>query len=433
MKPEIKERIELVRQGKVPEGYKMGKLGLCPKEWKAIKFSTLFIPSCKFTDDLNKYPLYSLTIEEGITPKTERYERSHLVKKENSYKIIHPNEYAYNPMNIRFGAVARHKGKKAVSVSGYYDVFTAVSDKDLVFMDNFLVSGPMINYYNKVSTGSLIEKQRVHFSQFLNFTLPLPSLKEREKIAKILSIQDRVIQLKEKLLDEKKRQKNFLMQQLLTGKKRLFGFVEEWSRYTFCVVFDLLSTNTLSRDNLISTKTEMQNIHYGDVLIKYGEILDVDKIDIPWILEGKEPIHYSLIKDGDVIIADTAEDMTVGKATELINIKTKKIVSGLHTILCHPKQDIFSKGWLGYYLNSNDFHRQLMKLAYGSKVSSITKSELKNTILQVPSKKEQKKIVEILSTADREIELLQQEIDEEKRKKKALMQLLLTGLMRVPA
>ena len=167
MTPKAKERIDQIRHGIVPEGYKKGKLGIVPAEWDEVSFSTLFSTTSDYTDDLERYPLYSLTIEDGITAKTERYERSHLVKKENSYKVVRPDDYAYNPMNIRFGAVARHKGSKPVAVSGYYDIFTTVNECDRAFMDSFLTCGPMITYYNKVSKGSLVEKQRVHFSDFL--------------------------------------------------------------------------------------------------------------------------------------------------------------------------------------------------------------------------------------------------------------------------
>ena len=228
MKNELRQRIDQIRRGEVPEGYKKGKLGIVPCEWDEVLFSTLFTSTSDYTDDLNTYPLYSLTIEDGVTAKTERYERSHLVKKENSYKVVRPNDYAYNPMNIRFGAVARHKGNKPVTVSGYYDIFTTVYKSDLAFMDSFLTCGPMITYYNKVSTGSLIEKQRVHFSDFIDFCLPLPSVDERAKIAGILTTQDKIIELKEKRLAEKQCQKKYLMQQLFTGKIRLEGYFKKW-------------------------------------------------------------------------------------------------------------------------------------------------------------------------------------------------------------
>ena len=248
MTPEIKQRIEQICRGEVPEGYKKGKLGIVPEEWNETSFSTLFTSTSDYTDDLDTYPLYSLTLEDGITPKTERYERSHLVKKEDSYKIVRPNDYAYNPMNLRFGAVARHKGDMPVAVSGYYDIFTTVFESDLPFMDSFLTCGPMITYYNRVSTGSLVEKQRVHFSQFLEFMLPLPSINERTKIAAILTTQDKVIELKEKRLAEKQRQKKYLMQQLLTGKKRLPGFSGQWEIKGFNQVFTFGATNTFSRE-----------------------------------------------------------------------------------------------------------------------------------------------------------------------------------------
>ena len=221
MTPEIKQRIEQIRQGTVPDGYKKGKLGVVPEEWEETSFSTLFTSTSDYAEDLEKYPLYSLTIEDGITPKTERYERSHLVKKEDSYKIVRPNDYAYNPMNLRFGAVARHKGDMPVAVSGYYDIFTTVHESDLPFMDSFLTCGPMITYYNRVSTGSLVEKQRVHFSQFFEFVLPLPSINERAKIAAILTTQDKVIELKEKRLAQKQRQRDVEQDRLVFNERKI--------------------------------------------------------------------------------------------------------------------------------------------------------------------------------------------------------------------
>lgn len=95
-------------------------------------------------------------------------------------------------------------------------------------MDSFLKSDKLINFYNRMATGSLIEKQRVHFSQFLDFELPMPSTGECEKIAEIISTWDKGIELKEQLIAQKKQQKKWLMQNLITGEKRLPGFNGEW-------------------------------------------------------------------------------------------------------------------------------------------------------------------------------------------------------------
>ena len=70
MKAEIKERVEQIQRGEVPKGYKRGQLGIVPEDWEEVSFSDLFTSTSDYTDDLERYPLYSLTIEDGITAKT---------------------------------------------------------------------------------------------------------------------------------------------------------------------------------------------------------------------------------------------------------------------------------------------------------------------------------------------------------------------------
>lgn len=264
-----------------------------------------------------------------------------------------------------------------------------------------------------------------------NFKIPWPDELEQQKIATILSTQDKVIELKEKLLAQKQQQKKYLMQQLLTEKKRLPGFNEKWKVEKFSEIFDFLSTNTLSRDNLFEGVGAIQNIHYGDILTKFDEVIDLDCVCLPSIKESAIPNNCATVKSGDIIIADTAEDLTAGKAVEVQNIGDRVIYSGLHTMLCRPKEQLFSDGWLGFYMNSEAYHKQLIPYIAGVKVMAISKSNIVKTYIAIPSKAEQAAIVEILSTADHEIDLLQKSIEAEKQKKKALMQLLLTGKVRV--
>lgn len=264
-----------------------------------------------------------------------------------------------------------------------------------------------------------------------NFKILWPDELEQQKIAAILSTQDKVIELKEKLLVQKQQQKKYLMQQLLTGKKRLSGFNEKWKVEKFSEIFDFLSTNTLSRDNLFEGVGAIQNIHYGDILTKFDEVIDLDCVCLPSIKESAIPNNCATVKSGDIIIADTAEDLTAGKAVEVQNIGDRVIYSGLHTMLCRPKEQLFSDGWLGFYMNSEAYHKQLIPYIAGVKVMAISKSNIVKTYIAIPSKAEQAAIVEILSTADHEIDLLQKSIEAEKQKKKALMQLLLMGKARV--
>ena len=163
------------------------------------------------------------------------------------------------------------------------------------------------------------------------------------------------------------------------------------------------------------------NVHYGDVLIKYGSILDVESDEIPYIAAGKESKKQCYLSDGDVIIADTAEDETVGKCTEITNTKNAKIEAGLHTIPCHPRI-AYAPMFLGYYMNSPYYHKQLIPLMQGVKVLSVSKSNIGNTLISAPaSYPEQEKIVELLHLLDCRMRKQQEVIDNLKKYKRGLL------------
>lgn len=173
-------------------------------------------------------------------------------------------------------------------------------------------------------------------------------------------------------------------------------FPEDWEIVPFCDVFVFLSNNTLSRNQLNYNGGTVKNIHYGDVLILYPELLDCTRDDIPYVNE-KEALSCSTLEDGDIIFADTAEDGTVGKVTEIFNTQDLTVVSGLHTITCRVKDKKFAPGWLGYFLNSHFYHDQLLPYIHGTKVSSISKDSLCDTYIAMPSYDEQIEIVKALS------------------------------------
>lgn len=174
-------------------------------------------------------------------------------------------------------------------------------------------------------------------------------------------------------------------------------FPEDWEIVPFCDVFVFLSNNTLSRNQLNYNGGTVKNIHYGDVLILYPELLDCTRDDIPYVNE-KEVLSCSTLEDGDIIFADTAEDGTVGKVTEIFNTQDLTVVSGLHTITCRVKDKKFAPGWLGYFLNSHFYHDQLLPYIHGTKVSSISKDSLCDTYIAMPSYDEQIEIVKALSS-----------------------------------
>ncbi|ELV2218230.1 MULTISPECIES: restriction endonuclease subunit S [Enterobacteriaceae] len=164
---------------------------------------------------VEKVPLYSLTIEDGVSPKTERYERSFLVKNESeAYKLVKPFDFAYNPMNLRFGAIAMHSGSGDVAVSKYYNIFHCDDTVDAKFCEMYFKSAGMITHYNNVATGSLLEKRRVHFSDFLRIEIPFPSLGEQRKIAQVIGELTAMVDKQSQKVDFLKEHKKGLMQKL---------------------------------------------------------------------------------------------------------------------------------------------------------------------------------------------------------------------------
>mgnify|MGYP003398665680 FL=1 len=207
-------------------------------------------------------------------------------------------------------------------------------------------------------------------------------------------------------------------------KIRFKGFSGEWEETPFSETFDFLKNNSLSRAEL-SDSGEVMNIHYGDVLIKYGECVDVIK-EVETFVKDEEvakKLHQSCaIKNGDVIFADAAEDNTVGKCSEVIANENDAIVSGLHTIACRPKKD-FAPMYLGYYLNSNAYHDQLLPHIQGTKISSISKKAISLTEISSPiDKNEQRAIASYFQRLDSLIQSTTKKIESLKQVKAASLQ-----------
>ena len=177
-------------------------------------------------------------------------------------------------------------------------------------------------------------------------------------------------------------------------------YPDDWKTYPFNQLFKLIPNNTLSRDKLANSGT-VGNIHYGDVLIKYGDIIS-NEDEIPRIREDIGFVAENPLQKNDVILADTAEDEAVGKVSQVGSISIT-LVGGLHTVICRPNIET-ADGFLGYYMNSRYYHDQLLPYITGIKVSSISKKSLNKTELTIPANiDEQRNIVEVFQVIDKHI------------------------------
>lgn len=207
-------------------------------------------------------------------------------------------------------------------------------------------------------------------------------------------------------------------------KIRFKGFTKDWEQRKLGEVLISLQSNTLSRADLSNETGIAKNVHYGDVLIKFGDVLDVSREQLPMIKDEKILDKYkaSFLQNGDVIIADTAEDTTVGKCSEIAGLRDEVVLSGLHTILYRPVEK-FATGYLGYYLNSGAYHDQLIPLMQGIKVTSISKSAMQDTDIVYPkSTEEQAMIGSYFQSLDHLITLHQRKCEQTKNLKKYMLQ-----------
>ena len=399
--------------------------------WEQRKVGDLLIERNQQAPMSDEYPLMAFIANEGVAPKGDRYDRSALVTDTANklYKKTEIGDFIYSSNNLETGSIGLNKYGKAC-ISPVYSIFepTGIADSD--FLGRRLVRKDFINAMVKWRQGVIYGQWRIHESDFLKIEIPVPTVVEQRKIGAYLDQLDRLITLHQRKYEKLHNIKKSMLEKMFpkngsnVPEIRFKGFTEAWEQRKFGEVFDCtVPNNTLSRAELSYDEGTVLNVHYGDVLIKYGSVLDVQKDDIPRIPHRcREDFNGALLQDGDVIIADTAEDETTGKACEIGNLQGSAIVSGLHTMVCRPRNRM-ALGYLGYYLNSNAYHYQLLPLMQGIKVLSLSRSNIQKTSVSYPSAmKEQQLIASYFSQLDHLITLHQRELEKLQNIKKSMLE-----------
>lgn len=357
------------------------------EEWVEQEFSTFCSTVDERTSDTTQYPLYSLTIEEGVVEKTDRYKRDFLITKEgDSYKIVPPNAFVFNPMNLRFGALKVNHSGKSVAVSGYYDIFSMGSEKSLAFWENYLVSPKMLGYYDSISTGSLVEKKRVHYSQFLKIVKPVPSKEEQEKIAEFLTAIDSRIEHQSKLVKSLELQKRELMNKIFNHeysfKKEDGTEYPDWSVKTIAECCDCLDSmrKPITKSNRVSGEYP----YYGATCIQ-DYVAD-------YIFD--EPL---------VLLAEDGGPFGDFREKEIAQYITGKTWVNNHAHVLRPHENV-------KYIYYNLVHRDIRMYINNPGRGKLNQADMCKIEIPIPSKEEQEKIVafiDLLSQKNqKEVEIL---------------------------
>ena len=368
--------------------------------WKATAFGDIVHEFSNRTKVEDEDVLLSAAIE-GMFLNTELFGHQRGASNKG-YKQIKYGTMVLSTQNLHLGNANVNQRFEHGMVSPAYKTYD-ISGCSIDLIAQWIKSDAAKRFfYNATTVGASVCRRNVEWDTLYGQSLFLPSLPEQEKIANLLTLLSNRIEEQRQLIIALKKYKRGL-------SNSLFDRLSAESESQLCIFGDMmtiLQNNTFSRDNLSVGGNGVRNIHYGDVLIKYGAVLDLHSENVP-VINAEQDISkfsaLSYLRNGDVVFADTAEDYTVGKSTEIIGAENIAALSGLHTIPCRP-QGSFAPMYLGYYFNSDYFKKQLYPMIQGTKVSSISKSEIIKTKIIVPCLQEQARISSIMSALDDRID-----------------------------
>lgn len=411
MTPEVKKRIEQIQHGNVPEGYKKTKTDIVPVEWEEHPIGRFICEYIEKTTEPNQYPVLT-SARNGLMLQTDYYTNRQVTTEDNvGYNVL---PYGYITFRSRSDDGRFHFNENRLIergiISYFYPVFSFCEEVCHGFMLQLFNQSIYRRMYPYVEGTA---QQVLSLKKLGQLVYSLPPLGEQKKIAEILTTQDRVIELKEKLLAEKQRQKKYLMQQLLTGKKHLPGFEGEWKTDKLGKLFaERVETKCEHMELLAITGTQ------GVIPRSWLDLKDNSSDD------KSKYLHICI---GDI----GYNTMRMWQGVSAYS-NYEGIVSPAYTIL-KPKEDICAK-YFSYLFKLPEVVFLFYRFSQGlvDDTRNLKYENFKKINVNFPSdKSEQEAISKVFETADKEIDLLQQDLEQEKRKKKALMQLLLTGIVRV--
>ena len=378
--------------------------------WEQRKLGELFEESDERASDRE---ILSVSVANGIYPASESDRETNPGASLANYKIVHFGDVVYNSMRMWQGAVdaSRYDG----IVSPAYVVARPNSEVYARFFARLLRQPMLLKQYQQVSQGNSKDTQVLKFDDFASIGISMPaSENEQRRIGGFFDRLDSLITLHQRKYDKLVIFKKSMLEKMFpkdgesVPEIRFAGFTDPWEQRKFGDCFEFLKSNTLSRAGLNGENGTARNVHYGDILIKFGDCLDGERSDLPFITDDTVLPKFagSILREGDVIFADTAEDEAAGKCVELRKLPKEPTISGLHTIPARPRF-FFGTGYLGHYLNSDAYHRQLLPLMQGIKVISVSKAALQDTQVRFPGLSEQAAIGAALSEIDNLITLHQ--------------------------
>jgi type I restriction enzyme, S subunit len=411
----------------VKPGYKQTEVGIIPEDWEVAQLGeiALYTNGKAHENSINEFGKYIVVNSKFISTSGE-------VKK-------YSNE-CFLPANIGeiLMVMSDVPNGRAIAKCFFIDRNNTYTVNQRICVIRQIQINERLLYYKLdrnqyyLTFDDGVKQTNLRKNDILSCPISFPSSRdEQEAIAEALSDADAWIEQLEQLIAKKRQVKQGAMQELLTGKKRLEGFRDEWEERTFGEIFDFHPTATNARNDL-TENGDTYYIHYGDIHTKFHNHLNFQNQKPPKINRYKCK-NASLIQNGDWIMVDASEDFDgVGKCIEILGLQEgEQSVSGLHTFLLREKRPTFALSFKGHLGGMEALHDQMLRVMTGMKVFGVSKTALKNLTLSIPPLEEQSAIASILSDMDAEIAGLEGKLEKARQVKRGMMHNLLTGKIRL--
>ena len=379
------------------------------EDWEQRKLEEVFEQTSNLVNPKeDEIELWSLTVEDGLTRKSDRYNREFLVKKDDNFKEVRPGDIVYNPMNMTLGAVGYNGMQKSVAVSGYYTTMVTKDNYDSYYINTWLKSPQAILLYRTYATGSLIEKQRVQFPTLSIIPVAFPKYEEQAKIGRYFQCLDNLITLHQRKCEETKKLKKYMLQKMFpqNGKSvpeiRFAGFTEDWEQRKLGNVFKEYSEKN---------HTELSAL----TIIQGGGTVKREDSDRNLMYDESNLSNYKMVRKDDFIVHLRSFEGGLEKSS----------LNGIISPAYHTfHSDVADSRFYYPYFRSHEFIKhKLVPHVYGIRDGrSIDIDGMKTIQIPYTSMDEQRKIGDYLEALDHLITLHQRKCEELKNMKKYMLQ-----------
>ena len=427
MTPEVKQRIEQIRQGIVPEGYKKTKSDIVPVDWKESSIGEYICEYTEKTTIPNQYPVLT-SARTGLMLQTKYYSNRQVTTENNVGYNILPFGYVTFRSRSDDGRFRFNENRiiKRGIISYFYPVFSfseEVCHEYMLYLLNFSIYRRMYSYAEGTA------QQVLSLKKLGQLKYSLPPVREQKKIAEILSTQDKAIELQGRKIEELKRFKQGCLERMFPRKgrkvpeKRFPGFTDDWEQRKVSDVADICTGGTPSTSiQRYWFPKEIPWLSSGEVHKKYITFTD-NEISI----EGMNNSSARIISENSVLIALAGQGKTRGTvAINRIPLTTNQSIASM--TFCKQVVPEF------VFCNLESRYDEIRRMSSGDgSRGGLNKQIVGDIEIPYTSTDEQRLIGTFFESLDHLITLHQRKLEEMKRQKKALMQLLLTGIVRVKA